>query len=155
MAGAWSLPGWTGCPAQLGLVTHSGVDQHCSELGLMVLGTSHAMYYPVASSPDRLCSRFTCEERSSVTAQGPPGVEVAGFSPGARLDEELSWPGWYLWLWVHGALPLREGQPPLSHGQPAWRTVGCPAALMEQSSRVGEGRRRSQTWVCSCPFLTE
>lgn len=47
-----------------------------------------------------------------MTAQGPQVVEVAGLSPGARLDEELSWPGWCLWLWVRGALPLREGQAP-------------------------------------------
>ena len=79
-----------------------------------------------------------------MTAQGPPVVEVAGFSPGARLDEELSWPGWYLWLWVHGALPLREGSHPCPMGSQLGGPWGVLLLLWSRAAawvRVGGGVR--------------
>lgn len=76
------------------------------------------------------------------------GWHLTGWSVSQAGCGGLGRPGWCLWPWVLGASPLREEQvTPVPRRASLEDSVGVLAALMEQSSPVGQGRSRSQTWV--------
>lgn len=54
-----------------------------------------------------------------------------------------------------GSLGPRKGWVSRPMGASLEDSVGCPDALVEQSSCVGKGRSMSQTWVQICCFLAE